>query len=322
MRVSGFVLLALFLTLLSIPPVHGDDTPVIGAYFYLFDIGYDQALSVSDEIPWDQINRLYIAFATVRDGNLTNIESEGSESANSRIRNVVALCRQKNPRAEIFISSNYGDAVTKEYLEAAKDPDRFAESVLAYLQDYDLDGYDMDWEDRDSNEYTAEQVALLQVCDTTFKAPGLLTPRGRQYGLTCTIWPGVHDPDTVASYADYVDQLNLMTYGPGDAYDLKTYATQYAEAGVPYGKMIGGVESEFGYQDNGGHDTSESVAEKGLVVQSLGLAGLMSWRIDSDMATPDGVTEEGPPTFQVTRWVYHALVGDEERNASSPGTGT
>jgi len=312
MRTLVWILFGIVLCSLIIVPSFAEEEPIIGAYFYLFDGAYDQAMSVNDSIPWDRINRLYIAFATIQDGKITNIDLGNAEQdADSKIRTVVSLCREKNPDAEIFISSNYGDDETKEYLNAAKDPERFADSVAAYLQEYDLDGYDMDWETRDINDHVDEQTALLQACNNSFAAPGLLSPRGKQFGLTCTIWPGVHDPDTVATYEPYVDQFNLMTYGPGDGNDLREYANRYAQAGVPYAKMIGGVESEYGYSENGGHDTRESVADKADIVRSLGLAGLMNWRMDNDMLTQDGITEQGSPTFQVTGWVFNNL---------SPGT--
>lgn len=306
------VFVGIVLCSLIIVPSFAEEEHIIGAYFYLFDGAYDQAMSVNDSIPWEKINRLYIAFATVQDGQLSNMDmNNAKQDADTKIRTIVSLCRKKNPDAEIFISSNYGDDVTTEYLNAATDPELFSDSVATFLQRYDLDGYDMDWETPDINDYVDEQTALLQACDNSFAAPGLQSPRGKQYGLTCTIWPGVHDPDTVATYEPYVDQFNLMTYGPGDGNDLRDYASRYAQAGVPYSKMIGGVESEFEYSENGGHDTRESVSDKADVVRSLGLAGLMNWRMDNDMLTQDGITEQGPPTFQVTGWIFDNL---------SPGT--
>jgi hypothetical protein len=92
--------------------------------------------------------------------------------------------------------------------------------------------------------------------------------------------------------------LNLMTYGPIDMYDLTSYATAYHDAGFPYGKMIGGVESESGYGESGGHDTQESVAAKCAYVKENNLAGLFEWRMDNDMRQ-----ENSPPTYTVTGWM-------------------
>jgi GH18 family chitinase len=101
-----------------------------------------------------------------------------------------------------------------------------------------------------------------------------------------------------------VDQINIMSYGTRDKYDLVSYADSYAAAGFPYEKMIGGVESESAYTDNVGPDTQGSVAAKCAYVKEHNLAGLFSWRMDNDMR-PDN----SPPTYQVTGWVYDCLKG-------------
>ena len=304
-----FPFIILLLILLTVAHVPADMNPVIGAYFYLFDDGYNNTMNIQGDIPWNKINRLYIAFATVKDGSLTNIQTDGSEDlADERIKTIVNLCKKANPDVEIFISSNYGLDVTEEYLNAADNPEEFAESVLNYLQRYDLDGYDMDWEDHKADAYKDEQIRLLDACKDAFDA-SIRGQEDRPYVLTCTIWPGVHDPETVVSYVPYVDQMNLMTYGTGDAYDLSTFAKQYHDAGVPYEKMIGGVESEIDYSDNVGPDTNESIQAKGQLVQEKSMAGLMNWRMDSDMV---GTNSDGTitPSFQVTDQIYRVLSGD------------
>jgi GH18 family chitinase len=292
------------------PPASGlDNDKIVAAYFFMFDGAYDEAMSVKESIPWRKINRLYIAFATVDDGILIDkIDSSSSiEETETKIRNVVALCRQDNPGAEIFISSDFGDqSVDDRYLEAARSPQRFADSVIEYLDKYDLDGYDMDWETRQIDDYAQDLQTLLSTCYTTMKQAGP-NHNGRPYKLSHTIWPGVHSPETVAILKECVDNVNLMTYGPGQDYDLGAYAELYNQAGFPYEKMIGGVESEFGYAENGGHDTQGSVQEKVDFVKEDNLAGMFSWRLDNDMRTTDGLTESGPPTFQVASWLYEAI---------------
>jgi len=284
---------------------------IIAAYFYLFDGAYDAAMSVRDEIPWKKVNRVYIAFATVHDGVLTDLpvgssaaDSAKREENRAKIRNVIALVRQANPDAEIFIVSNFGGRdMDDEYLRAAQDPQKFADSVVTYLKEYGLDGYDMDWESSNIDDYAPQLTSLLSTCHTTFAAAGN-NQHGRPRLLTHTVWPGVESAQTVAGLKDSVDQLNLMTYGSGDRYDLVSYADAYHQAGVPYGMMIGGLESENGYTDGGGPDTQESVAAKCAYVKQNNLAGLFEWRMDNDMRTGDG-----PPTFPITGWMSDCLSG-------------
>ena len=104
--------------------------------------------------------------------------------------------------------------------------------------------------------------------------------------------------------AGSVDRINITSYGPGDTYDLASYADSYASAGFPYDKMIGGLEAEAGYGESGGPDTQESVAAKCGYVKEHNLAGLFVWRIDNDMR-PDN----GPPTYRVTGWMSGCLEG-------------
>lgn len=278
--------------------------PIIAAYFLIFDEGYDQMMTVADAIPWDKINRLYIAFATVDDGVLTDATADGTsaEEAEGKIKNIVEMCRNGNPDAEIFISSDFGDqAIDDKYLEAARNPQKFADSVLDYLRKYDLDGYDMDWETYQINSYKEELQTLLSACNSTLKQAGA-NPHGGPYKVSHTIWPGVHSPETAANLKDCVDNINIMTYGAESGDDLRSYAESYYEAGFPYEKMIGGVESELGYLENGGPDTPDSIKEKCEFAKENNLAGMFSWRLDNDMRD-----QGSPPTFQVASWLYESM---------------
>ena len=275
------------------------------SYFSIFD----EQLADLEGAPWQEVDRLYIAFATLDDdGQLANIEIDGStDEADARIREVVDAYRAARPDGEVFISSNFGeDEMDPRYLRAAEDPGEFADSVVAFLQEYDLDGYDMDWETHQINDYGDELRSLLGSVSGAFLESDL-TPRGRHFQVTATIWPGVHDPDLVGSLDGLVDGINLMTYGPSDHYDLVGNAGKYVEAGFPYEKMLAGVESEFGYDNAGGVDTEESVAAKAQFVRDNNLMGMFSWRLDNDYRTEDGETEGGPPTYQVAGWVYDEM---------------
>lgn len=297
-----------------VPSVAAGGT-VIAAYWYLYpdpnDDTYPLVMQAKDRIPWTKINRLYIGFATVKDGVLTDLptgDSSGDSAQRAemhrRIREIIALCRNNNPDAEIFIVSNFDEKeLDPEYLLAAEDPEKFADSVADYLEEYGLDGYDMDWESRQIDDYAPQLTLLLSTCHDRFTAGGP-TQRGQRYLLTHTVWPGVESAETVAGLSDSVDQLNLMTYGTGEKYDLMSYADAYHDAGFPYEMMIGGLESEAGYTDNEGPDTQESVAAKCRYVREHDLAGLFVWRIDNDMR-PDN----SPPTYQVTGWMSDCLTG-------------
>ena len=299
----------------TLTPAPASSGRVIAAYWYLYpdpnDDTYPVVMPAKDQIPWKKINRLYIGFATVKDGTITDLPAGSSTEDTARrtemqrrIREIVALARQNNPDLEIFITSNFDEKeLDPQYLLAAQDPQKFADSVLSYLKTYDLDGYDMDWESRSIDDYAPQLTALLSACHTAFISAGP-DPHGRSYKVTHAIWPGVESAQTVAGLAGVVDQVNIMSYGPGDTYDLVSYADAYHAAGFPYEKMIGGLEGEAGYGESGGHDTQDSIAAKCVYVKANNLAGLFVWRMDNDMR-PDGK----PPAYLVTGWMNECLAG-------------
>ncbi len=124
------------------------------------------------QIPWKKINRLYIGFATVKDGVLTDLPPGDSAEDTARraemqrrIREIVPSAGRNNPDAEIFIVSNFDEKeLDPQYLLAAEDPQKFADSVVAYLKAYDLDGYDMDWESQRIDDYAPQLTSLLSTC--------------------------------------------------------------------------------------------------------------------------------------------------------------
>ena len=93
---------------------------------------------------------------------------------------------RKQPGCLIFITSNFGGDLDNEYLVAAQDPQKFADSVLAYLKAYDLDGYDMDWESGQITIMPRTDLASLDlpchVCGSRKQPAGQTLPAD-PYGL-------------------------------------------------------------------------------------------------------------------------------------------
>lgn len=181
-------------------------------------------MSAPDRIPWTKINRLYIGFATVKDGILTELPTGSSpadvsrrDEMRMRIREVVKECRENNPDTEIFIVSNFGEReLAPEYLQTAQDPQKFADSVLAYLKENDLDGYDMDWESHSIDDYAPQLTSLLDACHATsadsYAKAGF--PYGKMIGgvESGSGYPESGGPDTkesVAAKCAYIRANNM-----------------------------------------------------------------------------------------------------------------
>ena len=275
---------------------------VVAGYFGMFDTyTYNMAMRVKENIPWTRINRLYIAFATPSSNgelvDFTNlVDTLTVAEAEKRVRNIAELCRSTNPNAEILISSAPSVFVDDaNYLQALWNPQKFADSVVRYVKKYNLDGLDIDWESpvlRDDPAVIKQLPVFFSTLRDTLRATGP-NPHGKPYKVTTTV--GYHSPQTVASLKDYVDGINIMSYGVGGVNYLIDTATQYRNAGFPAEKMIGGLTCEADTPE-----TESVVASKWTYVFQQNMAGMFAWRMDNDTRP----TLASPPIFRVMNWLY------------------
>ncbi|GAB4212467.1 MAG: hypothetical protein OHK0022_48350 [Roseiflexaceae bacterium] len=266
--------------------------PIIGQFFY---IGIGNYPSWDESIvPFNLLNRLYISNVNVAQNAAGQwVITYKNSGDDTKIATVIQHCRAKNPSAKILISS--GDAGSA-YISAAQNPEAFAASVASFVSSHGIDGYDMDWEtDMDAQALnkllTATRSALTQQGQKD----------GKTYLLTLDVWQyasqGAYD---LATIANTVDQINIMSYGPDNP--LNNCVESYQ--GFPVSKMIGGIETEANYDQNGGVDTlgtGGTIYQKCHYAQLRGLAGMMAWRIDNDYV------QNGVPTFKGAQAMYQFM---------------
>jgi len=118
-------------------------TPVIGQFFGIWlnpGQTWEQKLRV--DTPFASCNRLYIAFGKIIQVNgHFSIAFDGSTK---HATDLIDRMRAVHPNADIFITVG-GDNKLSSYGGAANDTE-FAQHVLAFLLKYQLNGFDIDWE--------------------------------------------------------------------------------------------------------------------------------------------------------------------------------
>ena len=272
--------------------------PIIADYFAIFDFnsvndpGWQYRLGTA---PFDQLNRLYISFAWIKNGVIV-YQNPDKVDAN-KIDQLVAKCKSENPKATRFIVTGFDNG--DMYKEAAKDPDKYADSVVKFLQDHDLNGYDMDWENGiDSND----MLALLKALHTKFQSHGYL--------LTVAVWQyPSYGSYNLKEMAKYVNEINIMSYGTG--LTLKECAQAYIKDGFPADKIIGGLDTEIDYNGWGGGVDSlgpeGSIKTKCNYALQNGLAGMMAWRLDNDYRPMKDGKAYGEPTYKGAMAMYQDM---------------
>lgn len=224
MKFAIFSLL-LVASLTSVYTKDRNDKPYKVVCYFESWADYDKgnAKFVAEDINPNVCTHVNYAFAKLTNNSiqLEDPSLDGTSATSGMIHRTVAL-REKNPHLTVMISlGGWGEGSTKYSQMAATAANRkhLVDSVVAFLQKYDLDGLDLDWEypgysavndgDRQPGNKADKQnyVLLLEELHTAFQPHGFL--------LSAAVAAGKENIDVaydVAGLNKYLDFINLMTY--------------------------------------------------------------------------------------------------------------
>jgi chitinase len=154
------------------------------------------------------------------------------------LEDVVRQAHDKNVKVLISIG---GWGTDKEFEALAASPEtrqRFVEAVSEFVEKYDLDGADVDWEYPEANSTSADNFTALMTELREQLPPDKL--------LTAAVAVGENADGVKADVFDLVDFLNVMAYdGPGQnhsSYEFAEAALNYwQQRGLSQNKMVLGV---------------------------------------------------------------------------------
>jgi chitinase len=220
----------------------------------------------------NKLTHINYAFVDVKDSMawLTNIETD---SINFRRLNNL---KKDNPDLKIIISiggwawsENFSDAVLTE-----SSRNKFATSSVAIVDQYNLDGVDIDWEypgmrgednvfrPEDKQTFTLMFKAIREELDK------LALKTGKTYALTTALpsFPRLFEVTEMSKVAEYIDYVNIMAYdfyvsGDTAGHHSNLFASEnyeredsgdkaytlYRKEGVPAEKLVLGIPF-YGYE--------------------------------------------------------------------------
>lgn len=234
------------------------------------------------EIPLQKLDYLFLAFARIvpeGDGYGLQFASEDEK----RVQEVKTKLKEVNPWAHLFVTVIADATYEDHFIHASKDKN-FPTRVLHFLNKYELDGFDIDWEVGIEKEPLQELlINLYHVLNPAYKY------------LFMTIIPEIGRQYNYHLMGIVLDHVQIMCYGLSDWTQLiKDLITK----GIPASKLVLGVETEVPYPS--GTDDEESIKTKVKLVRDYGLGGLVGWRADNDH------TNEGPnPTYKGMEMIWN-----------------
>ena len=244
------------------PGGHGHHGPAVIAYIFPRD-----HVIQPGEIAARKLTRINYAFANVQDGRI--VAANPADAPN--LAALVAL-KQDNPTLQVLISAGgwlwSGDFSDMALTRASRS--RFIESAVAFIERYDLDGLDIDWEypgqigagNRFRPEDARNYTLLLAEIRESFNREQKKLGRPLLLSIAAGAFNDFLEHTEMQRVARSVDTVNLMAYDyyePGsdritanhaplytDPSDPKhisadTSVRNFERAGVPARKIILGV---------------------------------------------------------------------------------
>ncbi|MBE2221260.1 MAG: glycoside hydrolase family 18 protein [Anaerolineae bacterium] len=193
-------------------------------------LAYVTSSIVPETIPYDRLTHINYAFL------IPNEDGSFAPMPNGwKLKNIVTAAHEAG--VEVFISVG-GWGWEKEFEVMAADPaarNLFVENLVAFVDEYGLDGVDMDWEYPLPGDSAQNFVLLSQELRAAFPDKQLTTAVV-SYGAT---GEGML-PKTFALY----DTINVMTYdgaGHGTMQQFNDGLAYWLDRGVPAEKLVMGI---------------------------------------------------------------------------------
>ncbi|MFC3502845.1 glycosyl hydrolase family 18 protein [Micromonospora krabiensis] len=188
-----------------------------------------------NSVQYNKLTHINYAFVLPNsNGTLRAVENP------SKLSSLVSLGHANNVKVSIAIGGwNDGDDSAFEALAAnAGSRTTFVNSVVSFVNQYGLDGVDMDWEYPDPGTSANNYALLMQQLSNALRPQGKLL-------TAAVVSEGYYVQGVPTSVFGYVDWLNIMAYDGGSPhanYDWSINSVNGWKArGLPAGKAVLGV---------------------------------------------------------------------------------
>ena len=185
---------------------------------------------VAEIIPYDKLTHINYAFLTPQADGTFNPISNGW-----KLKQIVATGHTKNVKVLISVGGWGWDEQFEMMAAKPESRSAFIQNLKAFVEEYQLDGADIDWEYPDAGESSQNFLALIKELRAAL-LDKLLTTAVVSYGDNAL---GIH-PESLELF----DFVNVMTYdGPdhGTMEQFEKGLAYWSERGLPKEKIVMGM---------------------------------------------------------------------------------
>jgi GH18 family chitinase len=211
------------------PTVIFSPSPAADSRFII--LAYATDAIIADLIPYDKLTHINYAFLTPKADGTFNLLNNAW-----KLKQIVKDARDHNVRVCISVG---GWGWDKQFEELAAHPESrsaFTQNLKAFVEEYKLDGADIDWEYPDPGSSSQNFLALIQELRAAMPDK-LLTAAVVSYG-------NEHGLGVPSESFELLDFVNIMTYdGPdhGTMEQFERGLSYWRERGLPKEKMVMGA---------------------------------------------------------------------------------
>lgn len=193
-------------------------------------IAYATDSIIENLIPYDKLTHINYSFLTPKDDGTFNSIVNGW-----KLKKIVENGHKHNVRVLISVGGWGWDAQFETVAASPELRSAFVKNLKVFVDEYQLDGADIDWEYPDAGQSSQNFLALITELRTAMPAK-LLTTAVVSYGENST---GI-SPEAIA----LLDFVNVMTYDGPDHGTMKQFEQGLAfwtARGLPKEKIVMGV---------------------------------------------------------------------------------
>lgn len=210
----------------STTEVTESDPPIVMAY-YVPEKDYQP-----EKIPVEKLTHIIFSFTHVIDGEM----KFGNREESGRKLSLLVEQKKRNPNLKVMVAcGGWGADGFSDMASTPEGRERFIKSTFEFVEKYQLDGVDIDWEypaipaagtgarPEDTQNFTLLLKGLREVLDAT----------GRPQTITFASagWIAYYDKIELKEVLKYIDYMNIMTY------DQVSGVSQYTGHHTPLGHV-------------------------------------------------------------------------------------